>query len=254
MKVVSLVNGSLLSEAASLYAITYAKAAQLPLTLLFIDNGQESLEKHRLSVASLQELAASQEVEVESVILEGDTLAQLRHFTRLYRVDTLFCATRKLSRNHSFSDKIVRAGLKADIAVVKVKNMSKVRGYHRVFFAAGDSPNPHAYFLWLSLLWDDEVMGKLCLTRAGGFRSAERSTFRYYAAQPFIQLARMLQKNVAMVSALQPHDEVEFNNYLLANSFDLALFDAAAYPKKLLNRVTDEAAANSILFYPWKVL
>jgi len=45
MRVVSLMNGSLLSEAASVYAISYAKSIDLPLTFLFVDNGLESIEK-----------------------------------------------------------------------------------------------------------------------------------------------------------------------------------------------------------------
>ncbi|MDG6778835.1 universal stress protein [Thiomicrorhabdus sp. zzn3] len=254
MRVVSLVNGSLLSEAATLYAITYAKSMQLPLTLLFIDNGDESLEKHRLAVSSLKELAASQEVEVESVTLKGDTLTQLQHFSRLYAIDTLFCATRKFTKDHSFSDKIVKAGLQTDVAVVKIKSVPKVRGYRRVFFAAGDSPHPRAFLLWLGLLEDESVLGKLCLTPRSyhGFRRTDSSSKRQYIAAPFLQLARMLHKNVEMVSVLQPHNATELYNYLLVNCFDLVLFDAAAYPQKLLNRVTDATATNSILFYPRK--
>lgn len=253
MRVVSLVNGSLLSEAASFYAIIYAKAMHLPLTLLFIDDGRESVEKLQLSVASLKELAVSQAIEVESLTLQGEVLDQLHHFSRLYTIDTLFCATRKLSRHHSFSDKIVRAGLETDIAVVKVKNISKIRGYQRVFFAAGEHPNLHTYLLWLGLLQDGEILGKFCLTGRDCFKPLGTAFTRQYTAKPFLQVARMLQRNVDIVSTLLPHDAEQINNYLLANSFDLALFDASAYPQKLLNQVTDEAAINTIQFYPWKI-
>jgi hypothetical protein len=253
MRVVSLVNGSLLSEAASFYAIIYAKAMQLPLTLLFIDDGRESVEKWQLSVASLKELAVSQEIEVESLTLQGEVLSQLHHFSRLYAIDTLFCATRKLSKHHSFSDKIVGAGLETDIAVVKIKNISKIRSYQRVFFAAGEHPNLHAYLLWLGLLQDGEIMGELCLAGQERFKSLGPAFTRQYTAKPFMQLARMLQRNVEIESTLLPHDAEQIDNYLLANGFDLALFDASAYPQKLLNQVTDEAAVNTIQFYPWKV-
>lgn len=253
MRVVSLVNGSLLSEAASLYAITYAKSVQLPLTLLFIDNGLESIEHFRLSEASLKELAKAQEVDVEVVILEGDMLVTLHHFMQLYAVDTLFCATRKESKRHSFSDKIVAAGLETDIAVVKIKNVSHVRSYHRVLFAAGNSINAHVYTLWLGLLSEQDSLGKLYLQNS---RSASKATTKSglkYEAEPFVQIAKMLHKSVEVVNTLQPVNPEAMNNYLIANNLDLVIYDAHAYSKKVLNQISDESSINSILYYSWKV-
>ncbi len=253
MRVVSLVNGSLLSEAASIYAIAYAKSVQLPLTLLFIDNGLESKERFRLSEASLKELAKAQEVDVEVVILEGDTLVALHHFVQLYAIDTLFCATRKQSKSHSFSDKIVAAGLETDIAVVKVKNVSHVRSYHRVLFVAGSSVNPHAYVLWLGLLNENEALGKLYLQNSrSAFKATTKSGLKY-EAEPFVQIAKMLHKSVEVVNTLQPINPETMNNYLIANNLDLVIYDARAYSKRVLNQVSDESSINSILYYSWKV-
>ncbi|MDG6774188.1 universal stress protein [Thiomicrorhabdus sp. ZW0627] len=252
MRVVSLVNGSLLSEAASLYAIDYARSVKLPLTLLFIDNGEESVEKLHLSVASLKELADAVDVTVETVILQGDMLTQLKHFVQLYAIDTLFCATRKLSKSHSFSEKIVGAGLETALAVVKVKNVPQVRSYHRVMLAAGKAINPHAYLLWLGLLNDGDSLGKLYLQNSrSAFKASTKSGLKYEAA-PFVQIAKMLNQNVEVVNTLQPVDPEEMNNYLIANDLDLAIYDANAYTQRMLNHLTDESSINSIIFYPWK--
>lgn len=253
MRVVSLVNGSLLSEAASLYAINYARSVQLPLTLLFIDNSEESVEKLHLSVASLKEMADAQEVEVETVILQGDMLTQLKHFEQLYAIDTLFCATRKLSQSHSFSEKIVRAGLETAIAVVKIKNLPQVRSYHRVMLAAGKAVNPHAYLLWLGLLGDEHSLGKLYLQNSRSASKASTKSGLKYEAAPFVQIAKMLNQSVEVVNSMQPVDPEEINAYLIANNLDLAIYDANAYSQKMLNRITDESSVNSIIFHPWKV-
>ncbi|WP_019557277.1 hypothetical protein [Thiomicrorhabdus arctica] len=253
MRIVSLVNGSLLSEAASLYAITYAKSVQLPLTLLFIDNGLESIEHFRLSELSLKELAKAQDVDIEVIILAGDILDTLHHFAQLYAIDTLFCATRKQSSSHSFSDKIVAARLEMDIAVVKVKNVSHVRSYHRVLFAAGSSINVHAYMLWLGLLKDNEALGKLYLqNNRSAFKTTTTSGLKY-EAEPFVQMAKMLHKSVEVVNTLQPVNPEAMNNYLIANNLDLVIYDAHAYSKRILNQVSDESSINSILYYSWKV-
>jgi hypothetical protein len=252
MRVVSLVNGSLLSEAAGLYAITYAKSVLLPLTLLFIDNDSESIENFRLSEASLKELAKAEEVEVEVVILEGDTLVTLRHFLQLYAIDTLFCATRKRSKSHSFSDKIVSAKLETDIAVVKVKNVSQVRAYHRVLLVAGRTINAHVYLLWLSLLSDEGSLGKLYLQNSQSASKATTKSGLKYEAEPFVRIAKMLQKSIEVVNTLQPVNPEEMNNYLIANSLDLVIYDAHAYSKRVLNQISDESSINSILFYTWK--
>lgn len=253
MRVVSLVNGSLLSEAASLYAITYAKSVRLPLTLLFIDNDLESIEDFYLSEASLKELAKAQEVDVEVVILEGDTLVMLRHFMQLYAIDTLFCATRKESKSHSFSDKIVGAGLETDIAVVKIKNVSHVRSYHRILLVAGRSINAHAYLLWLSLLNENDSLGKIYLQNSQSASKATTKSGLKYEAEPFVQIAKMLHKSVEVVNTLQPVNPKAMNNYLIANNLDLVIYDAHAYLKGVLNEISDESSINSILFYSWKV-
>lgn len=252
MKVVSLVNGSLLSETASFYAIAYAKSVRLPLTFLFIDSGLESIERFESSLATLKEIAEANEVETETVILEGDTISQLQHFGQLYAIDTLFCATRKLSNSHSFSDKIIRAGLETDIAVVKVKNVAQVRSFHRVLLVSGETVNPHAYLLWLGLIMGNEATGKLYLQNSHAARRASTKSGLKYESAPFMQIANMLEQRVEAVQVMQPVSPTRLNNYLVENDLDLVVYTASAYPQNLLAEVTDQSSTNSILFYCWQ--
>lgn len=252
MQVVSLVNGSLLSEAASFYAIAYAKAVQLPLTFLFVDNGAESIEKFQSSLATLEEVAEANQVSFETAILKGGVVDQLKHFAQLYSIDTVFCATRRQSNAHSFSEKIIRSGIETDIAVVKVKNVSQVRSFHRVLFAAGESINPHCYLLWLGLLSTNQALGKLYLQNNRTLKKASSKSGLKYAAAPFVQIAGMLHQTIEVVQALQPVTPASMNNYLIENDLDLAIFNTSSHSQKILNQVTDLSGTNSILFYPWK--
>ncbi|MDG4812527.1 universal stress protein [Hydrogenovibrio sp. 3SP14C1] len=204
MRVVSLMNGSLLSEAASIYAIFYAKSIELPLTFLFVDNGLESIEKFQSSLATLEEVAEANQVVFETVILKGDVIDQLMHFAQLYSIDTVFCATRKQSNTHSFSEKIIRSGIETAIAVVKVKNVSQVRSYHRVLLVAGENINPHCYLLWIGLISANQALGKLYLQNNRTIKKASGKSGLKYEAAPFVQLAGMLKQQVEVVQVLQP--------------------------------------------------
>lgn len=252
MRVVSLMNGSLLSEAASVYAISYAKSIDLPLTFLFVDNGLESIEKFQSSLTTLKEIAEASHVPFETVILKGNVIEQLNHFAQLYSIDTVFCATRKHSNSHSFSEKIVRSGIETAIAVVKVKNVSQVRSFHRVLLAAGETVNPHCYLLWIGLVSANQALGKLYLQNSRTVKKASSKSGLKYEAAPFVQLAGMLKQQVEVVQVLQPINPTLMESYLIENDMDLVVYNAVSYSKKTLNQVTDQSSINSILFYPWK--
>jgi len=252
MRVVSLMNGSLLSEAASVYAISYAKSIECSLTFLFVDNGLESVEKFHSSLATLEEIAEASQVTFETVILKGEVIEQLQHFAQLYAIDTVFCATRKQSNKHSFSDKIIQSRIETAIAVVKVKNVSQVRSFHRVLLVAGDHINPHCYVLWIGLISANQALGKMYLQNTRTIKKASSKSGLKYEAAPFVQLAGMLKQQVEVVQVLQPINPSLMNNYLVENDLDLVVYNAAAYATKMLNQITDQSSTNSILFYPWK--
>lgn len=253
MKVVSLVNGSLLSEAASFYAISYAKFSKLPLVFLFVDNGQESPEKFQSSLATLSEIAEANQVVYESVILSGDVIEQLKRFTQLYSINMVFCATRKQSIAHSFSDRIIKSGIETAIAVVKVINVSLVRSFHRILLATGEEINPHCFLLWLALGVSNESLGKLYLQNARSFRKASSKSGLKYTAAPFVQLAEMFKFDVEVVQVLEPIKPRSMNNLLIENDIDLVVFNTTSHSQAVLNQVTDQSSTNSILFYPWKI-
>ncbi|CAN8140655.1 UspA domain-containing protein [uncultured Thiomicrorhabdus sp.] len=255
MRVVSMINGSLLSESASYYALSYARAVQLPFTALFVDNGKESEQRVQQSVAALQEYAAANNVAFEFITLQGEVVPQLQHFCQLYAVDTLFCATRQKSSLRSFSEKIIKSAIETDIAVVKVKNISHVRNSRRLMLVSKEKINPHAFVLWLGLLKANEGVGRIYLSSKDGFAKATTKSGLKYFAAPYMQLATLsgvTEEQIEVVNALQPMNADGLMRYEVEKNIDLLVIRAGVYPQKELNHLGDHSGVNSIIFYPWK--
>lgn len=255
MRVVSMINGSLLSESASFYALTYARAVQLPFTALFVDNGKESKEAVEQSVEALQEFAEANNVRFEFVQLQGEVVPQLQHFCQLYAVDTLFCATRQKSSLRSFSEQIVKSEIETDIAVVKVKNISHVRSSSRLMLVSREHINPHVFVMWLGLLKANGGNGRIYLSSEKAFAKATTKSGLKYLAAPFMQLATLsgiASGNIEVINALQPMDVEALLRYEAENNIDLVVIRAGVYPVKELNHLGDHSGVNSIIFHPWK--
>lgn len=255
MRVVSMINGSLLSEAASHYAIAYAKSVSLPYTALFVDNGKESEERVQKSVEVLRETAEQHDVAFEFVELQGDVVEQLQHFCQLYAVDTLFCATRRDSKLRSFSEHIIKSEIETDIAVVKIKNVSRVHDAQRIMLASKEHINPHTFVMWLGLLKFSNGYGRIYLASEKGFAKASTKSGLKYIAAPFVQLARMAglgSDQIEVVNAIKPMGAEDLLRYVVENNMDLVVIRSGVYPLKELNEIGDNSSVNSIVFYPWK--
>lgn len=250
-----MINGSLLSESASYYAITYAQSISLPYTALFVDNGKESLERVQKSVEVLREIAEAHQVEFEFVQLEGNVVDQLQHFCQLYAVDTLFCATRQDSSLRSFSEHIVSSGIETDIAVVRVKNLSRVRSTKRLMLVSREHINPHVFVMWLGLLKVNDAHGRIYFSAKEAFENATTKSGLKYQAAPFVQLAALGgvdEEQLDIVNALKPMGPEMLLRYLVENNIDLVVFRAEVYPKHELDEIADHSSVNSIVFHPWK--
>lgn len=255
MQVVSMINGSLLSESASYYALAYANSVGLPLTALFVNNGHESVERVTQTVNALRELAEAQGVSFEFVQLEGQVVAQLQHYCQLYAVDTLFCATRRQSADGSFSEKIVKSGIETDIAVIKVKNVPLVRSVQRLMLVSREHICPHAYVVWLGLLKHYDAKGRIHLSAQKAFARASTKSGLKYNAAPFMQLATLsgcAEDQVQIANSLQALNPEQMQRYLVEHNIDLVVFTAEAYPAKTLHTLGDNCSMNSIVFHPWK--
>ena len=255
MRIVSLINGSLLSESASQLALNYAGSVQLPFTALFIDNGNESIERVRETVSVLQAQAEALQIEFEFVQLEGDVIEQLQHYCQLYAVETLFCATRQNSKLRSFSEKIIHAKIETNIAVVKIKNVAHSQQPQRLLLLSKEQINPHVYVLWLGLIKAFCAYGRIHFAVGKGFSHASSKSGLKYHAAPFMQLATLAgiaESQVHIANSVQKMDVETVHRYLVEHDVDLLMMRNDLYSKQELNDIGDESSANSIIIYPWE--
>ena len=255
MRIVSLINGSLLSESASQLALSYAHSVQLPFTALFINNGQESAERVAATVEVLKTQAENLQVEFEFVELEGDVIEQLQHYCQLYAVDTLFCATRQNSKLRSFSEHIIKAKIETNVAVVKIKNVAHSQYAQRILLLSKEQINPHVYVLWLGLVKAFSAHGRIHFSVGKNFAKANSKSGLKYQAAPFMQLATLAgiaEGQVHISNAIAKMDVETVHKYLIEHDIDLLMMRNDIYKTSEQNEIGDQSSANSIIVYPWE--
>ncbi|MFA6137089.1 MAG: hypothetical protein WC667_03270 [Sulfurimonas sp.] len=131
MRVVSLINSNMICETSSIYALHYAKGFALKLSLVHIkeNNKLQAIDK---VFADIKKLASSLDVEVELIIYES--LKELEQLVFDKNIDMLFCST-KYERplfEQSFAKRVIKLGLRVDLAVVKVVKFTGAVGVDKI--------------------------------------------------------------------------------------------------------------------------
>lgn len=120
MRVVSLINGSLTSQTASIYALHYVKTLELPFSIIHIKNTKDTLDDVNKSYKDIEEKALQFGLEIDLKLFEN--LLEFKTFINTHDIDMLFCSTKYHHSilDTSFSKSLIQMKLKADIAIVKV--------------------------------------------------------------------------------------------------------------------------------------
>ncbi|MDD3813631.1 MAG: universal stress protein [Desulfocapsaceae bacterium] len=125
MKVIAAVNGLVTSDIAAFYALRYAALFSYTLTLLHVENPDDSREEVETSMAAIEEAAEEYQVKIERIFLHGDPAPAIQAHLLKTNADILFCSTRMRKRffENSLSDKLSRLHLPVDLAIVRVAHV-----------------------------------------------------------------------------------------------------------------------------------
>ncbi len=131
MRVVSLINSNMICETSSIYALHYAKSFSLKLSLVHIKEN-DKLPAIDKVFADIKKLATSLDVEVELIIYES--LKELEQLILDKNIDILFCSTKhdRSIFEQSFVKKVIKLGLRVDLAVVKVVKFTGAVGVEKI--------------------------------------------------------------------------------------------------------------------------
>jgi hypothetical protein len=265
MRVVSLINGTMISETSSIYALYYAKSFSLKLSLVHIkDNDPEVIVNKVFS--DISRLASSLDIEVDLLVYES--LDDLEELLMNENVDALFCST-KHNRSifePSFAKKIINMGMKVDLAIVKVvkqagadsvdKIIMPIRGYQL-------SVRKFTFFSTLVNAYDSDAeifsIDKVKKSQAASL-NAKKVKIKLeeilFNLRHYFRLANIMKMKFSIKHhyALAEGDEVQ--SHIAKNSYDLAIVgghhEKSFFTQHPIDVLFEKPMINTIYFIPTK--
>ncbi|MCX6076161.1 MAG: hypothetical protein NTW78_04650 [Campylobacterales bacterium] len=264
MRVVSLINSNMICETSSIYALHYAKAFTLKLSLVHIK------ENDKLSIidkvfADIKKLAASLDVEVELIIYES--FKELEQLILDKNIDILFCSTKheRPLFEQSFAKRVIQLGLRVDLAVVKVvkfagamsieKIIMPIRGHQLsvkkfTFFTAF----VNAYTATAEIFSVDEIKQHPAawLDAKAVKIKLQEVTFHL---RHYFKLAVMMKMKFSLRHSYALIEGDELQSHIARNSFDLAIVGGhhkkSIFHHHPIEALFEKPMINTIYFIPF---
>jgi len=138
MKVISLINGSLISETTAAYAIHYAKELKSSISFIYV-TGHDSIQDVMRSSENLKAKSSNMDVEAEFIIL--DTLYELKKYAHSKDADMIFCSTRHKHGilDKSFVQSIISQNIRADLSVIKIVKLGNTQNIENIILPIKDT-------------------------------------------------------------------------------------------------------------------
>lgn len=265
MRVVSLINATMISETSSIYALYYAKSFSLKLSLVHIkDNDPEAIIDKVF--ADIKKLASSLDVEVDLLVYES--LDELDSLIANKNVDTLFCST-KHNRSifePSFAKKIIDMGMKVDLAIVKVVKLAGADSIEKIIMPIRGfqlSVKKFTFFsVFVNAYGSDAEIFSIDKIKKGQAASLEAKKVKkklqeiifnlrhYFRLSHIMKIKLSIKHDFAMVES----DDVQ--SHIAKNSYDLAIVgghhEKNFFSKHPIDILFEKPMINTIYFIPVK--
>lgn len=265
MRVISLINSTMISETSSIFALYYAKSYNLKLTLLHIRSGHNTDMVEKV-FRDVNQVALSLEVAVDLLYL--DSLEELRKLVYNENIDMLFCSTKHQHSllEPSFAKRLIRMEFKVDLAIVKVakqgvsqsveKIIMPIRGYHLsvkkfTFF----STMVNAYDADAEIFSIDPLKkGKAAVLDAKMIKQKLKEVI--FNLRHYFRLATIMKMKFSIKHhyALVESDDVR--SHIVKNRFDLAIVGGhhkqSLFQKHPIDVLFEKPLINTIYFIPSK--
>jgi hypothetical protein len=268
MKVIASLNGSITSESTALYALKYAQAQNFTLVLFHIKNQKDDLENVTSSINRISTLAASENIQTETVILEEFDKSTIKEFLITNNTDTIFCSTRKHTKfiKDSFSELLIQMNLNIDIAVVRIVHINNIMDPGNIFLSIKEDRLSAKKFTFFSILASAyEAKGEIySVTKISKFRlakidiheirkqlSAINDNLRHY-----IKLSNFMPFELYIKHDFSPDETQSILSEVAKSDVQLLIVGAkrlsvsSFFSKELpIERLMREASVNTIAYY-----
>jgi len=264
MKVITLINGTLISETSSIYALYYAKNLGLNLSLIHIKS-KDSLDMVARVAEDIQKLARSLGVEAEFVLY--DSLDELRELVDKENIDIIFSSTK---HKHSFFDKsfaktLIRMNMKVDLALVKVVKLGMSDIEKIILPIRGDqlSVKKFAFFSAFVKAYEanseifsvDKISKKNSIALNAKTVKKRLATITFHLRHYF-RLATLMDFKFSMKHHFAYIEGEDVQSHIAKNGYDLAIVgghhDTSFFQHHPIDVLFYAPMINAIYFIPYK--
>jgi len=265
MRVISFINGSLISENASLYALRYATQMKLKIDFIHVE-GKDSLSEVQKSAKKLISLADS--FNLENRFLLFDSFDAAKEYLMCRELDVIFCASR---HNHSFFDKsfaqtLLKANIKTDLAIVKILKLSMQESVDKLIMPIRDSKlsvRKFSFYSAFTLAYNAEAeiysLDKFSKTQMANLSIAhekKRLQEIIFNLKHYIALARMMHIKFSIKHNFALLEDEKVTVHIVKNNYDLAIIgghhDKTFFGHHPIDILFETPVINTIFFIPYK--
>jgi hypothetical protein len=272
MKVIAALNGTITAESMALYALKYAKGQGLTLLLFHSENKKDDLNDVRASMDRISTLALSQEVETETVILEKSSQRSVKTFLSGINTDTIFCSTRKHKSpiRGSFSEALTKMDLNADIAIVRIVNMSSIIDIDKIILSIKEdrlSVKKFAFFASMASAYQAEgeiysvsVMSRMALAAVDIHKARTRLGQINYNLRHYVKLSHFMPFTLHIEHAFTENETQSVLTHIAKSTAQLVIIGAkrlsftSVFNREMpIEKLMREASLNTIAYYPKEI-
>ncbi len=269
MKVIAALNGTIVAESMALYALKYAKGQGLPLLLFHGKNEKDDLEDVKASMDRISTLALSQEVQTETVILENAFQRSVKTFLSEIDTDVIFCSTRKHKSpiSGSFSEALTKMGLNADIAIVRIVNMSSIIDIDKIILSIKEdrlSVKKFTFFASMASSYQAEgeiyavsVMSRSALATLDLHKARTRLGQINYNLRHYMKLSHFMPFTLRIEHGFSEDETKSILTHIAKSTAQLVIIGArrlsftSVFSREMpIEKLMREASVNTIAYYP----
>ena len=264
MRVISLINGSLISETSSIYSFYYAKELGYTPLLVHI-KGKDSLDTVQKSVAELEKIGNKLGVKVEFQLFKN--LSEFKKFIEKEDIDIVFSSTRHKHSilEKSFIQTLIKKGLETDFAVVKVVKSGVAESVNKIILPIRDSKLSVKKFVLFSVFnlaykSEGEVYS---INKVSPFEFKnslkyikKRTKEIFFNLRHYFRFAKISGFNFSIKADIAIEEGEKVETHIVKHNFNLAIVGAhhskIFFGKHPIDILFEKPIINTIYFIPYK--
>ena len=265
MRVVSLINGSLSSETASIYALHYASKLAYKVSLVHIKEREYPQELDK-SFENIKHSADFLNVECELLLFEN--LVEFKIFIQARDIDILFCSSRYKHSifDRSFAQSIVKMDMKVDLAIVKVVKLFRANSVDNLILPIrGSKLSVKKFTLFYTFamayeakaeIYSIDKMSKNHLSRLESTQIRDRLKEVIFNLRHYFRIATLAGFKFNLKHNYTLAEGEKIKTHIAQNRYDLAIIgahhDKSFFGSHPIDILFENPMINTIYFIPHK--